>query len=102
MHVRNSVAIQGFLGVQLAVSGTAAASAVLDGGTYDMWCDVDVFIRIAEADETVIAPFRAQDVTVLNGYRIAAGNTIAVQVPEAGVIGAIAGGAGTLTFHRIA
>lgn len=100
MHVRNSVAIQGHRQVQHSVSGTATVSATLNQGTYDVWCDVDVFIRVAKS--SAVSPDRAQDVTVVNGYKIAAGNSVPVDVPQDCIIGMIAGGAGTCSIHRVA
>ncbi len=100
MFTQNPVNIQGFRGATLAVSVVGATTGALEGGTYDVSCDVDVFIRVAGASATD-SPDRAQDVTTANGYKIAAGNTVAVLVPLNSSIGAIAGGAGTLCYHRV-
>lgn len=77
----------------LAVSAAAAQTATLDEGIYDIWCTVDVYIRIAPV---------ATGVTVANGYLIRAGNSVPVLVRAGSRIGAIAAGAGTLSYHMVA
>lgn len=108
MNFQTPVAIEGRAAAQLAVSAVGAQTAPLEKGTYDVWCDVDVWVKVARyfdlATPPVAAatPNRAQDVTTLTGYKIFAGNTISLDLNNERCIGAIAGGAGTLNFIRIA
>ena len=79
-------------GTSLATSGTAAQTAALDGGLYDVWCDVDVYLKVATT---------ANDVTTSTGYLLRANNTIALLIPQdLEKIGAI-GGVGTLRYHKV-
>ena len=78
----------------LSISGTAAqTSAFVEDGYYDIWSDVDAYIKIAPT---------ANDVTTGSGYPVFA-NTIVpnVMVLVGDKIGAIAGSAGTLRFHKV-
>lgn len=77
--------------VDVAVSAAAAQSAALTNGVYDVWCTVDVYLKVNTT---------ANDVTTANGYLLRANTTVAFYVPEGNRIGAIAGGAGTLSYHR--
>lgn len=90
-QVADVVALENFAAVTLAVSGVAAQTAALTLGVYDVWCTVDVYVKVHTT---------ANDVTVANGYLIRAGTTIPLRVLEGRKIGAIAGGAGTLSYHR--
>lgn len=91
----NSVNIQGNSAKSLSVSGTGAqTSEKLLPGVYDVWCDVDVFIKVDKST--------ASDVTTSDGYKIFAGNVVPVQVPSESFLGAIAGGSGTLKYHKVA
>ena len=78
----------------LSVSGSAAqTSAFTEDGYYDLWSDVDTWIKIAPT---------ASDVTSGNGYLIRANTTYPnFMVLVGDKIGAIAGGAGTLRFHKV-
>lgn len=78
----------------LSVSTTAADTAALPGGLYDLWCDVDVYIKVASA---------ADDVTTSTGYLLRANTTLPnVYIPNAEVIGGIlASGTGTLSYHKV-
>ena len=79
-------------GTPLSVSGTAAQTAALNGGLYDIWCDVDVYLKVATT---------ANDVTTSTGYLLRANNTIALLLPnDLEKIGAI-GGVGTLRYHKV-
>lgn len=70
----------------------AAQTAVLEGGLYDIWCDVDIHIKVA-----VIA----NDVTTSTGYLLRANNTVPLMLPQDGEkIGAI-GAVGTLRYHKV-
>jgi len=90
----NSINIQGQSAISLSVSGTGAQTPTkLTQGVYDVWSDVDVFIKVSQT--------AASDVTTSNGYKIAAGNVVPVQITSDSFLGAIAGGAGTLKYHKV-
>jgi len=76
----------------LAVSAVAAQTAVLPEGQYHVWCSVECFIKVGAT---------ANDVTAANGYIVRADTTVAVPVRPGHRIGAIAGGAGTLSYHKV-
>ena len=78
----------------LSVSGTAAqTSAFGEEGYYDIWCDVDAFIKIAPT---------ANDVTSGTGYPVFANTVVPnVMVLIGDKLGAIAGGDGTLRYHKV-
>lgn len=87
--------IAGYSQVQISVSTSAAHSTALEAGVYDVWCGVDVFVRIAPTTAL------ADAVTAANGYKIFANTVVALRVARAGdYLGAIAGGAGTLSYHK--
>lgn len=87
MFTQNRIAITGEIQQSFAVSAAAAQSIPLSPGTYDVWCDVDCWIKTG---------------FVANGYVVFAGNIISVAIAEVGHrIGAIAGGAGTFRFHKV-
>lgn len=81
---------------QLSVSGTGAqTSAFAEGtdGVYDLWCDVDVWVKVSAGT--------ASDVTSGTGYSIPANTKVPVKIDDGDKIGAIAGGAGTLRYHKV-
>lgn len=90
--------IEGRRAKQLTIGAAAAVTPVLEEGVYDCWCDVDCFVRVARADN--LTPERGLDVSVTNGYKIATGNVVSIQVTEQRLIGAIAVGAGTFNYHK--
>lgn len=78
----------------LSISTSAAqTSAFAEAGYFDIWSDVDAFIKINPT---------ADNVTTSTGYPVFA-NTIVpnVMVLVGDKIGAIAGGAGTLRYHKV-
>jgi hypothetical protein len=78
---------------QLSVSGTAAqTSAFTVPGMYDVWCDVDVYLKI---DTT------ANDVTTSSGYLLRANNTVPFKIDDGDKLGAITASSGTLRFHKV-
>lgn len=81
-------------GTSLAVSNIGAQTAALDGGLYDIWCDVDVFLKVATT---------ASDVTTSTGYLLRANNTVPLLIPQdLEKIGAITSAAtGTLRYHKV-
>lgn len=85
--------IRGFSqGTPLSISTSAAQTAALTEGFYDVWSSVDAYIKV----ETT-----ATDVTSSNGYLIRTGSTVTVAVPAGCKLGAIAGSSGTLSYHRV-
>jgi hypothetical protein len=86
------VDLEGSAAATLAVSAAADHTPILNEGIYDVWCTVDVFVKVAPT---------ANNVTTANGYLIRANNTVSVLVRTGSRIGAIAGGAGTLSYHQV-
>ena len=80
-------------GTPLSISAVGAQTAALPIGVYDLWSDVDCWIKIHQT--------LASDVTSSTGYLLRANNTVAFNVRDQRVIGAIAGGAGTLRYHKV-
>lgn len=77
----------------LALTTSAAYTPALQGGRYDVWCDVDAFINVSPNSLVFIAA---------TGYPILAGNIVAnVRVdPGSRIGGILAAGTGTLKYHR--
>lgn len=91
--VSDAVSLSGYSQGTVSLSTVAAQSAALTGGVYDIWSDVDCYIKIAAT---------ANDVTTSTGYLLRANNTIPIIVPDQEKLGGIvASGTGTLTFHRV-
>ena len=84
--------VQGALSVSATGAQTAAIAAGADG-IYDMWCDVDVWVKVSQGTSS--------DVTSGTGYLLRANTTIPVKLDDGDKIGAIAGGAGTLRYHKV-
>src|ERR1043165_1867111 len=80
------VDLEGSAAATLAVSAAADHTPILNEGIYDVWCTVDVFVKVAPT---------------ANNYLIRANNTVSVLVRTGSRIGAIAGGAGTLSYHQV-
>lgn len=81
---------QGALSVSTSAAQTSAFSVA---GYYDFWSDVDVYIKINTT---------ANDVTSGTGYLLYANTLLAnVAIQVGDKIGAIAGGAGTLRYHKV-
>lgn len=78
----------------LAVSAVAAqTSAIANEGYYDIWSDVDTYVKIGET---------ANDVTTSTGYLLRADTTIPnVVIKRMDKIGAISSGSGTLRYHKV-
>lgn len=100
----DKVVIEGRYQEQLAVSTSAALAGggtgkAFEDGIYDFWCDVDVWIRVA-IDPVTVTP-QNPALSVSNGYKIFAGNTVPIQIDHGRKLQAIAGAAGTLCWHKI-
>lgn len=99
MRVTDSVRIQGSSRTDLAISTSAAQTAVLTEGIYDLWSDVDCWIKVAStaSDVTVAAGANA-------GYKLLANNCVSFDLRHTGgsiKIGAVAGATGTLSIHKV-
>lgn len=98
--VSDVVDIKGHTQGNLAISSVAAQTAALASGLsvvqsviYDVWSDVDCYIKVAAT---------ANDVTTATGYLLRANNTMPIVIRPDDKIGAITSSAsGTLYFHRI-
>lgn len=93
-HGDMGIVLQGNAQGTLSVSGTADHTpSFAKEGYYDIWCDVDVWIKIAPT---------GNDVTTSTGYLVRNNTTISnVMIKSGDRIGAIAGGAGTLRYHKV-
>jgi len=91
--ISDVVDLEGNARVNISTSSTGAQSAALEEGIYDVWSDVDCYLKVATT---------ANDVTTSNGYLLRANNTIPVFVRRNSKIGVIlASGTGTLSYHLI-
>jgi hypothetical protein len=81
---------QGALSVSAAAAETSAFTL---RGLYDMWCDVDVYLKVGSGTVT--------DVTSGNGYLLRANTTVPFIIDENDKIGAITSGDGTLRYHKV-
>lgn len=91
--VSDAVNLFGNAAATLSISAAAAQTDVLTAGIYDVWATVDCYLKVATT---------ANDVTTANGYLVRSGTTVSVVIPTGCKLGAIAGGAGTLSYHRVA
>ncbi len=89
----NAVNIAGRIAKQLSVSAAVAGSGVLEPGTYDVWCDIDVWVTVNRATPSPV-------LSATNGYKVFTGNIIPVRVSFGDQIWAIAGSAGTLNYEQ--
>lgn len=90
--VTDPIDIEGEAQATLAVSTSEAATAALTEGIYDLWSDVDTWLKVGTT---------VTGVTSSTGYLLRANNTIPLFVRQSSKIGAIAGGAGTLRYHKV-
>lgn len=86
--------LQGRSQSNFAISATAAQSPVLSGGVFDVWSDVDCWLKVG--------PDATTGLTSSTGYVLFANGVISIDVRAGDKIGAIAGAAGTLRFHQVA
>lgn len=92
--VADALHLQGNSGAQLSLTTTADDTSALPGGIYAIWSTVDCYVSVHPTDAT--------GVTTANGYLLRAGNTEQLYVPHNSLIGGIvAGGTGTLNYHKI-
>lgn len=91
--VSDAISLSGHSQGTVSLSTTAAQSAALTGGVYDIWSDVDCYIKVAAT---------ANGVTTSTGYLLRANNTIPILVSDQEKLGGIvASGTGTLSYHRV-
>ncbi len=92
----NNVVIEGRSQGSVAFTTSAAQSAILQPGTYAVWCDVDCFIKTH--------PSNASGVTTSNGLKIFSNNPgyIPLRLTQPSKIGVIGASSGTLSYHQIA
>ena len=84
--------VQGHTQQRLAVTTSEAVTGRIDAGDYDLWSNVETYIRIG-GDAT--------GVTTSNGYVLFAGNVVTMRIDRGDQIGAIGVGGGTLSYHRV-
>lgn len=100
MRVTDSVRIQGSNRIDLAISTTAAQTAALIEGIYDIWSDVDCWIKVAPTASGVTVAAGANA-----GYKLMANNVVSFDLRHTGdnaKIGAVtSAGTGTLSVHRV-
>ena len=89
---RHIALIQGQSQAQLSVSTSEASTGALDAGIYDVWSDVEAYIKIGT---------NASGVTSSTGYVIYAGVVVTFEIDAGETINAIALGGGTLSYHRV-
>lgn len=89
----NPLVLYGRSASTLSISATAAQTAPLEAGIYDVWATVETFIAVGRNASTGL--------TVANGYIVRANTIARVMLSTGDRIGAIAGGAGTLSFHQV-
>lgn len=77
----------------VSAATNAAQSSALNEGIYDVWADVDCYIKVHTT---------ANDVTAATGYKLFANNTVPIRVRQDHKIGAILSStAGTLSYHKV-
>jgi len=89
----NPVFLEGNSQQSFAISSSAAQSAALHEGLYDVWSTIDCYIKVEET---------ATDVTTSTGYILFAYNVVTLGIDESRKIGAITtSGTGTLQIHKV-
>lgn len=91
--VAQYIDIEGQAPGTVAFTGTAAQSAALEEGLYDVYVDQNCYVKIAPT---------ADDVTTVTGYLHLAGEVLTYLVRPASKIGAIRQSAdGTLRYQKV-
>lgn len=89
----DAISLSGNAQGTVSITTAAAQSSALAGGIYDVWSDVDCYIKVNAT---------ANDVTTSTGYLLRANNTIPLIVPNQEKLGGIvSAGTGTLYYHRV-
>lgn len=89
----NPLVLYGRSASTLAISAVAAQTEPLEAGIYDVWATVETFISVGRN--------ASSGLTAANGYIVRANSTARVMLTTGDRIGAIAGGAGTLSYHQV-
>lgn len=89
---RHIALIQGHSQGRLTVSTSEATTDVIDAGIYDVWSDVESYLKIG---------LNPSGVTTSNGYVLFAGVAVTFEIDAGQSINAIALGGGTLSYHRV-
>jgi len=77
----------------VSLSTTGADSAALSEGIYDVWCDVNCYIKVGDTPN---------DVTTSTGYLLVAGNVVPLIIRQGKKLGGVVStGTGTLSAHRV-
>lgn len=102
------VNIRGRRAETIVASGALAMTGLLSYGVYDVWSAANMSIGVGTPEATAAAdaanglggPLDLRTLTATNGYRVAAGNTISVRIPQNGdIIGFI--GSGAVYWHKV-
>lgn len=98
MRITDSIRIYGHSRVDLAISTTAAHTAVFAQGVYDLKSDVDAWVKVDPTADNVTVAAGANA-----GYPLLANNGVPFDVRDGDKIGAVTTGTttGTLTIHRV-
>lgn len=89
----NALDLEGNAAATLALSTSAAQTAALGEGAYEVWCDADCFLKVAPT---------ANDVTTSNGFLLKANTPRTLMVRGNSKIGGIVStGTPTLRYHRV-
>jgi len=91
--IANLVDLEGYAQATLSSATSAAQTAALIEGVYDVWCDQDTYIKIGTT---------ANDVTSGTGYLLRQNNTITALIRQNSKLGAIMSTAtGTVVYHKV-
>lgn len=90
----SGIILQGNAQANLSVSTSAAQTELFTvAGYYDLWADVDVWVKIGDP---------ANDVTTSTGYLVRRDKTVAnFRINRNERLGAIASGTGTLRYMKV-
>jgi len=93
----NYVNLQGHSAESLSVSTSAeVTTSPLPPGKYAVWSDVDAYIKVHQ-DSSV-----ADDVTTSTGFKVTGlSNPLPVLISSSAFLAGIAGGDGTLYYHKV-
>lgn len=93
--ILDAVDIEGFVAAQqVLAAATAASTAALMEGYYDVWCTTDVYLRVGDGANPETG------LTASNGYLIRQNNTVTVKVRVGCKICAFSTPGGTLSYHK--
>lgn len=96
MRITDAARINGHSRVDVAISAVATQTGVLTEGIYDVWADVDCWLKMAITANDVTSAAGAN-----TGYMLKANNAVTFDIHGGDRIGVVAGGSGTLSYHRV-